>query len=79
MESGELADQMRALLAEQKSSWDMLAKGYASLGAVKTRTLRIDGIVIELQFNPQRIVSSGAKVDEKSIREQAFQLLTKLD
>lgn len=58
------------LLASQREEWPMCKEGYASLGSAQTRTLRCDGFDITLQFNPQRIVSSGAKVDPKSIAER---------
>jgi len=58
------------LLEEQKQSWPQLAQGYASLATVKLRELQCDGYRVFLQFNPGRIVSTGAKVDERSIRER---------
>ncbi|MEK6757062.1 MAG: DUF4922 domain-containing protein [Bacteroidota bacterium] len=59
------------LLEEQKKSWPQLAQGYASLSSVKLREIRCDGFSVFLQYNPGRIVSTGAKVDEKTIRERA--------
>lgn len=58
------------LLQEQKQSWPQLAQGYASLSTVRLRELQCDGYRVFLQFNPGRIVSTGAKVDEMSIRER---------
>lgn len=58
------------LLEEQKKSWPQLAQGYASLSSVGLREVRCDGFSVRLQFNPGRIVSTGANVDEKTIRER---------
>lgn len=48
----------------------MLAAGYGSLAAVETRIMRFGDVHIRIQFNPGRLTSSAAKVDEKSIRER---------
>jgi hypothetical protein len=69
-DNSDLASQSHDLLQEQKQSWEMLAKGYASLDAVQTRSIPFDGFEIKLQFNPGRIISSAAKVDPKSIAER---------
>ena len=58
------------LLEQQKETWTILAGEYASLGAVKHREVSCEGFSVFLQFNPGRIVSTGAKVDEKSILER---------
>ena len=65
-----LSDLSLNLLEQQKTSWPQLVDGYAALDSVRVRDLQCDGFSVRLQFNPQRVVSSGAKVDEKSIRER---------
>ena len=37
---------------------------------MQTRPFEFDGFAVKVQFNPGRITSSSAKVDEKSIRER---------
>lgn len=64
------SEQTRALLQQQKTVWEQLAKGYQSLETVQVRVFQFDGFEIKVQFNPGRIVSSSAKVDEKSIKER---------
>ena len=59
-----------ALLAQQQQVWPLLRAGYASLASVQTREFAFDGFVVKVQFNPGRITSSAAKVDERSIRER---------
>lgn len=68
--TGSLATLALDLLSEQKGSWPQLTEGYASLTSVRTRELGCGGFPVWLQFNPGRIVSTGAKVDAQSIRER---------
>ncbi len=59
-----------ALLERQKLSWPLVATNYKALEEVKVKDFELDGFRIRVQFNPSRIVSSGAKVDPRSIRER---------
>jgi hypothetical protein len=65
-----LAELAARLLDDQKKSWLQLASGYASLDSIRLRQVACRGYSVWLQFNPGRIVSTGAKVDAKSIRER---------
>lgn len=56
------------LLTEQLASWEMARNNYAALSGVQVKELNVNGIPYKVQFNPARIVSSGAKVDAKSIK-----------
>jgi len=67
---GDFADKCHALLLQQKLTWDMLRTNYAGLEQVRLRNLDFDGFDLRLQYNPRRLTSSAAKVDEKSIRER---------
>lgn len=58
------------LLTEQLASWEMARNNYAALANVQMKELNVNGIPYKVQFNPARIVSSGAKVDAKSIQER---------
>jgi hypothetical protein len=69
--SGEdLADKTKALLMQQKTIWPLCSNGYKSLDSVEVRNFEFDGFNIKVQFNPGRIISSAAKVDDKSIKER---------
>jgi hypothetical protein len=59
-----------ALIHQQQSSWPQLANGYASLKEVRVREVMCEGYSVFVQFNPERMVSTGAKVDPKSISER---------
>jgi hypothetical protein len=58
------------LLDGQKETWPQLTAGYSSLDSIRLREVRCGGYSVWLQFNPGRIVSTGAKVDAQSIRER---------
>ena len=58
------------LLTEQLASWETARNNYAVLSEVQVKELNVNGTLYKVQFNPARIVSSGAKVDAKSIKER---------
>ena len=64
------SDLAGALLRHQKETWEMLRTGYASLNSLQTRQFWFDGYEVRIQFNPGRMTSSAAKVDDRSIRER---------
>ncbi|MFH1079285.1 MAG: DUF4922 domain-containing protein [Pseudomonadota bacterium] len=55
------------LLAEQIDSWPRLRKGYQALKAAKIRAVSCPGFTLKVQWNPQRIVSTAARLDPASI------------
>jgi hypothetical protein len=63
-----LADQAHQLFQEQVQQWPLLRDGHRALATAQFREFRFDGFVIKLQFNPGRLTSSAAPVDEASIR-----------
>ncbi|MBN1143489.1 MAG: DUF4922 domain-containing protein, partial [Bacteroidales bacterium] len=58
------------LFQQQLGSWDMAREHYNDLRLVRQKTFAFSGYTIEAQYNPRRIISSSARVDEKSIRER---------
>lgn len=58
------------LLTEQLASWETARNNYVALSGVQVKELNVNGTLYKVQFNPARIVSSGAKVDAKSIKER---------
>lgn len=58
------------LLEEQREEWPLAAKNYKGLASVKVKRFAFDHFNIFAQFNPERIRSSAAKVDKKSIEER---------
>ena len=65
-----LADLALALLEQQKMTWPGLASGYEALGEARLREIHGEDWGVKIQFNPRRIVSSGAKVDPETIRRR---------
>ena len=48
------------LLTGQLASWETARNNYAALSGVRVKELNVNGILYKVQFNPARIVSSGA-------------------
>lgn len=61
------SDRYRDFLHEQNLIWQLSAENYHGLELVEEKTMLIDGFKIKVQFNPQRMRSSTAKVDPNSI------------
>ncbi|MDR2148617.1 MAG: DUF4922 domain-containing protein [Tannerella sp.] len=57
---------IRELFHAQLQDWELAGKNYEALQHVEVKEFGDQ----KVQFNPARIVSSGAKMDEKSIRER---------
>lgn len=64
------SSQARELLTKQLATWPLAARNYEALEHVQTRTFEIGECTVRVQFNPARIASAGAKVDNQSIRER---------
>ena len=47
-----------------------MAEGYAALESVRHREIICNGYSVVLQFNPRRVVSTAASVDEESLRRR---------
>jgi hypothetical protein len=65
-----LPDLCDDLFARQKKAWPALLNSYDALGTVETRTVDLNGHPVQLQYNPQRITSTVAKVDPSSLKER---------
>nr|WP_319399780.1 DUF4922 domain-containing protein [uncultured Carboxylicivirga sp.] len=64
----ETSYKVNQLIKSQLINWEAAKKNYAGLDKVKTRSLTLSGgSEIKVQFNPERIRSSAAKVDAQSI------------
>jgi hypothetical protein len=62
-----LNDKVSDLFTSQLSEWELAKINYGQLSKVKTRRLDFGSFEVMIQFNPERIRSSAAKVDAKSI------------
>lgn len=69
--TGQTAEQiLRQFAKEQQESWPLAAAGFKGLGKVGEKQFDFGDFVIKSQFNPERIRSSAAKVDAKSVAER---------
>lgn len=62
-----LSNKARQLIHDQIDHWELARKNYEGLKKVKTKSFDFGCYHIDIQFNPERIVSSAAKVDAQSI------------
>ncbi len=68
--SGRWAERARELLEEQKNSWPLLKSNYDNLEKIITREIEFDSFNVKIQFNPERIKSSSADVNEEAVRKR---------
>jgi hypothetical protein len=61
---------VEGLAEQQLATWPMLRDAVAGLARVEYRSLRARGSEVLAQFNPQRIVSTAAKVDAATIKQR---------
>ena len=65
------ADEIEDFHASEVANWSLASENYAALAEVKTRELEVmSEESVTVQWNPKRIVSTGAKVDAKTISER---------
>ncbi len=58
-------------LHEQLETWELAADNHKALqSSVQTKEEEIDGTSFRVQFNPSRMVSTGAKLDKESIQQR---------
>jgi hypothetical protein len=71
------SEKVNGLFSSQMREWDLARVNYLQLERVKTRMLDFSGFEILVQFNPERIRSSAANVDAKSIGARTCFLCSK--
>jgi len=65
-----LNDKVSSLFHEQVTNWELARINYEGLKTVKTKAFSFGDFEVKVQFNPARIVSSGARMDAKTISER---------
>lgn len=63
----ELKKKLKALYAEQISSWELLKENVSELDLVKRKSFTVNGDDVVVQYNPKRAASTFAKIDAASI------------
>jgi Domain of unknown function (DUF4922) len=56
--------------SSQMNSWEFLKKNYEALRNVQTKSFWFNGFKLKIQFNPGRIKSTSAEVDENSVKNR---------
>ena len=62
--------QTQVFIRKEIKEWELAHNNHQALNEVKTKELDINGFTYTVQFNPARMVSTGAKLDKKSIEER---------
>ncbi|MBB3187466.1 DUF4922 domain-containing protein [Microbacter margulisiae] len=65
-----LRKKVNALIGQQLSTWNLARQNYEALATVESKEMNVWGFPMRIQFNPSRIISSGAKVDPQSIKQR---------
>ena len=55
------------LFNSQLNNWELLRKNYQASQSIQTKSFWFDGYKIKVQFNPDRMKSTSAEVDDKSV------------
>jgi len=64
------AEEAEAFHARELEQWEEAAQRYADLEKVQVRELTDGETKMQVQWNPARIVSTGAKIDQQTIKER---------
>ena len=62
---------------EQLRGWQLAAENYQALNSIEEKRIQVGDFQVIVQYNPNRIQSSAAKIDQKSIRERPCFLCSK--
>jgi len=69
----DLAKKIDSFVSNEKQNWKLASDNYFALAEIKNKVFEIENNKIIVQFNPERIISSSAAVDRKSVsRRKCF-------
>lgn len=63
-------EKVNNLFDSQLKEWGLASKNYAGLRNVQDREVDFGNCIVRLQYNPERIVSTGAKVGKEDIKKR---------
>ncbi len=63
-------EEIEAFFQKELEEWPEAAERYKALEEVQTKDLQLGEVTLATQWNPARIVSTGASVDKKTISER---------
>lgn len=61
---------VKSFFSEQLVEWPLAKQNYEALNKVQVNDIDLSGCSVRIQFNPERMRSSAAKIDTKSIQER---------
>lgn len=62
---------IEGFIQESLQAWPMAQANYAELSNVESKTVDFgDGMDVRVQYNPKRMVSTGAKMDKRTLSER---------
>lgn len=64
------ANRTKKLLEDQKETWQLLKDNYLNLSKVETKDFDFDGFQIKVQYNPERIKSTAADVNDDAVNSR---------
>lgn len=65
-----LNEQTKSLIGQQKATWETAGENFEALNRVQIHDFDFGHFKITTQFNPERILSSAAKTDAKTLAER---------
>ena len=65
-----LLDRTIGLFTDQLPLWEQCRTAYNNLSLIKEKEFLVNGVVIKVQWNPGRLISTTANVDANSIKER---------
>ena len=63
-------EQVDQFFDDQLDVWEEVRQRYESLRQVKVKDMKSEGIKLRVQFNPSRIISTGARIDAASLSKR---------
>ena len=63
-------DRIHKFVGDQLSRWPLACDNFRALKNVRVRELNVGGLIVKLQFNPARMISSAAKLNKEDIAKR---------
>ena len=68
---------LEVFVEEQLKQWNDARQRFNELQQVETKDVEVGSLHMKVQYNPARMVSTGAKIDKKSVSCQTVFLMRK--
>ncbi|MCQ2166611.1 MAG: DUF4922 domain-containing protein [Bacteroidales bacterium] len=64
------SDELYKFVSDQLSRWKLASDNFRALKKISTRTMEVNGLRVDVQFNPARAISSKARTDEAGLNSR---------